>query len=294
MPSAEPLVSIGLPVRNGADTLANTVASILAQDHARLEVVISDNASTDGTEEVCRELARGDERIAYHRQSENIGLLPNFVATIRLARGEYFRWLGDDDWLAPDAISRSVQAFAADERLVLVTSSVEYIGADGSTSSGAYEGSALGDADPVVRFQEWLHLLNESHLLLDPLYGMVRRAPVAPFARRPMLGEDEVFAARLSLLGPWAHLPQVLVRRHRGDERAADIGRRLGLPGWHPRVALALQSRELLRLVREAGLTPAQRRRADAAVAGWYVRRQGRTAVRRTRKLARLVLKSSS
>jgi hypothetical protein len=140
-----------------------------------------------------------------------------------------------------------------------------------------------------MRFTEWLRLLNESHLLLDPLYGMVRRAPVAPMARRSMLGEDEVFAARLALSGPWAHLPRVLVRRHRGEERAADIGRRLGLPGWHTRVALALQGRELLRAVRESDLTPAQRRQADAAIARWYLRRQGRTAVRRGRKLARLV-----
>ena len=72
-------VSIGLPVRNAGDRIADVVRSVLAQDHQNLELLITDNASTDGTEEVCRELARSDSRIAYHRQPQNIGLLNNFV-----------------------------------------------------------------------------------------------------------------------------------------------------------------------------------------------------------------------
>src|SRR5262245_55907722 len=98
MRQADTLVSVGLPVRNGAQTLRAVVSSVLTQDHELLELVICDNASTDGTEELCRELARGDKRIVYHRQPRNIGILNNFTYTMRLARGTFFRWLGDSDW----------------------------------------------------------------------------------------------------------------------------------------------------------------------------------------------------
>src|SRR5262245_37698315 len=115
MPSSDVLVSVGLPVRNGEHRLTGVVKSVLGQDHENLELVISDNASTDGTEEVCRELARGDSRIVYIRQPENIGLLNNFIAAMRAARGTYYRWVGDDDWLAPSCVSRCVEAYAADD-----------------------------------------------------------------------------------------------------------------------------------------------------------------------------------
>jgi len=63
--------------------------------------VISDNASDYGTEEMCREFARSDARVRYHRQSRNIGLVPNFNAVLHLARGTYLKWIGDDDRLRP-------------------------------------------------------------------------------------------------------------------------------------------------------------------------------------------------
>src|SRR5690348_7832467 len=126
MSPTDALVSIGLPVRNGAANLAGVIGSVLAQEHSRLELVISDNASTDDTEELCRAAARADPRIRYHRQPENIGLLNNFLATMRLARGEYFRWIGDSDWIAPGYLSRLLDVYAADERLILVTSRLEY------------------------------------------------------------------------------------------------------------------------------------------------------------------------
>ena len=84
---SDALVSIGLPVRNGADRLEEVVWSVLAQEHDHLELVICDNASTDDTEEVSRALAKADSRIVYHRHPENVGLLNNFVSAIRLAKG---------------------------------------------------------------------------------------------------------------------------------------------------------------------------------------------------------------
>jgi glycosyltransferase involved in cell wall biosynthesis len=282
------LVSVGLPVRNAGDRVSDVVKSVLAQDHPDLELVISDNASTDDTEDVCRALAAGDDRVRYHRQSENVGILNNFMTAMRLARGTYFRWIGDDDELEPACVSTGVRAFAADPRLILVTNQVAYSDENGNVETASYDGTALGSDDPVDRFEEMLRLLNESHLLIDPLYGLMRREPVAAIPRRNMLREDEVFATKLALAGPWAHVPQVLSRRNRGRQRLGNIARRLGVPAWQAHFANTLQCQEMLRWLRSADLTGDQRIRARAAVYRMYLRRQQRTVQHRGRKLVRL------
>jgi glycosyltransferase involved in cell wall biosynthesis len=287
METTDALVSICLPVRNGAQRVEEVVWSVLAQDHERIELVISDNASTDDTEEVCRELARKDPRIVYHRHAVNVGLLNNFMAAMKLSKGTFFRWVGDDDWLAPDCVSRSLEAFAEDDRRILVTTRVAYTAPDGVTrTDDRYDGSRLASPDPIVRFTEILRLLNESALLVDPLYGLVRRSPVAAIPRRNMLKEDEVFAAKLALAGPWGHVPEVLAHRNTKLERIGDIARRLGVPSWQARMSSTLQCREILRWLPSAGLTADQQRRARAAVGRMYLRRQRRTYAHRSRKLA--------
>ncbi|MEV4176203.1 glycosyltransferase family 2 protein [Nonomuraea sp. NPDC049709] len=291
MPGSE-LVSIALPVRNGAERLEGVVESVLAQDHGHLELVISDNASTDGTEELCRDLAAGDRRIVYHRHPHNVGLLNNFMHAARISKGAFVRWIGDDDRLDPACLSRAMAAFAADERIILVTTQVGYTGPDGVTRTSPYEGTGLGSDDPVERLSELLRLLNESPLLMDPLYGLLRRGPATEIPRRNMLREDEVFAAKLALAGPWAHVPEVLAYRNTRVERIAGVARRLDVPPWQARLANTLQLRELLRWVAEAELTPERRRRARSAVVRMYARRQRRTVAHRSRKLlamARLV-----
>lgn len=286
------LVSVGLPVRNGAERIKRVVESVLAQDHEQLQLVISDNASTDGTEDLCRDLVKADSRIKYHRNPEDVGLFNNFVQTMRLAEGEFFRWVSDDDSLEPTCVSRSLQAFGEDDRLILVTAQISYTGDDGVTQTAAYEGTRLRSDDPVERFTEMLRMLNESHLLIDPLYGLFRRAPVAAIARRNMLREDEVFATKLALAGPWGHVPEVLAHRNWKHESPSVLARRLDVPDWQARFATTLQCREMLRWLRDVepapGLTDEQRRRARAAVLGMWLRRQQRVATRRSRKLVQL------
>ncbi|MFC0438623.1 glycosyltransferase family 2 protein [Kutzneria buriramensis] len=284
-----PLVSVGLPVYNGVERIEAVVRSVLGQDHADLELVISDNASTDGSEELCRSLAAEDERIVYHRNPVNVGLLNNFVGAIRLGRGEFFRWVGDDDWLAPNCVSRGLDAFAEDPRLVLVTSQVDYTGPDGVTETAPYSGTALRSPDPIVRLREMLRLLNESHLIIDPLYGMVRREPIVRIERINMLREDEVYATKLALAGPWGHVPEVLAKRNWKHEKPATLARRLDVPAWQAHFATTLQCRAMLDYVRQTdALNDDQRRQAMVEVGKMYARRQRIVATRRARKLVRM------
>jgi glycosyltransferase involved in cell wall biosynthesis len=288
--ASEPLVSIGLPVRNGERRLGEAVRTVLDQQYGRLELVISDNASDDGTEEMCRELARADSRVRYHRQQRNIGPVPNFNAVLHLARGTYFRWIGDDDRLTPSYVSRCVEVLNDDRELILVTTQQGHVSPDGAVESVTYAGTKLRSLRPAERFAEMLRLFTDSHLLLDPLYGVMRRDRVVHVPRPIMLREDEIFAARLALAGPFGHVGEVLsYRGFKPFPRLHVRARNLGVPPWQARVGSVLQCRELLRAIREAALSPEERRQASAAVGGMFLRRQRVTAARRSRKLARLM-----
>lgn len=101
----EPLVSIGLPVFNGQEYLKKSLESLISQDYKNIEIVISNNASLDGTESICLDYARLDPRIRYYKFSENKGSLKNFQNVLNKSSGEYFMWAADDDIWSKDWIS---------------------------------------------------------------------------------------------------------------------------------------------------------------------------------------------
>ena len=114
-----PRVTIGLPVYNGQNYLVETLESLLAQTYTDFELVISDNASTDRTEAICRQYAAGDARIRYYRNDENIGASANYNRAFELGRGEYFKWAAHDDLLAPTYLERCVEVLDANPDVVL-------------------------------------------------------------------------------------------------------------------------------------------------------------------------------
>lgn len=282
------LVSVVLPVYNGAEQLESVTKSVLAQDHEHLELLICDNASTDGTEDAARAVAAADERVRYHRHPRNVGLLNNFIGGMRLARGEYLRWIGDSDWIAPDYLTRCLDVFASDHRLILVTSQMAYTGEDGLARVGTRAHPELSGDDPVARFAAVLDMCVGGYLHDDPLYGLFRRSSVLGIDRRNTLREDEIFGARLALAGPWGHVPEPIAHRHRAETTRVSNARLLGVPVWQNAVSSVLQSQLLLASLRPAGLTPAQRRRARSEVAKLYLRRKRNDLERARRKAARL------
>jgi glycosyltransferase involved in cell wall biosynthesis len=288
-----PPITIALPVYNGADTLAPTIESVLSQSHPDLELVISDNASTDDTEEICRDIARADRRVVYRRHATNVGLLNNFVSAAESASGVRVRWLGDDDQIEPDYVARVLEAFAEDERRVLVTTQMVYVGDEGvETVDTGYDPLPMSSSDPVERFAEMLRLLTSGFTLLDPLYATMRR-DLAVMPRRNILREDQVFAARLALAGPWGHVPAPLALRRRGESSAADLARLLGVPGWHRHIRALLQCRELSEWISRSSLDTAQRRRAHVEVLRMYARGKHVSLNRGLAKVERVTSRST-
>src|SRR5215510_7616262 len=100
--NAAPRLSIGLAVYNGENYLAESLDALLGQSYDDFELIISDNASTDGTAGICRRYEKQDSRIRYVRQPRNIGLIPNHSFVIRQARGKLFKMGAHDDLYGRD------------------------------------------------------------------------------------------------------------------------------------------------------------------------------------------------
>ena len=131
MTNSKPLVSIGMPAYNGERYIRQALDSLLAQDYEHFELIISDNASTDGTEQICREYAAKDSRIKFYSNERNLGALANFRAVLALARGPYFMWAAVNDLWEPGFVSELVGLLEATPSAVLAGCRAEKIDYDG-------------------------------------------------------------------------------------------------------------------------------------------------------------------
>ncbi|MEC8210934.1 MAG: glycosyltransferase family 2 protein [Pseudomonadota bacterium] len=101
-------VTVGLVVKNGADTIGRGMESLLAQSFTDFKIIISDNRSDDETPELCKEFARRDQRVKYIRQATDLGQIGNFWFVLGCADTEYFMWAAHDDHWEPDFIAKTV------------------------------------------------------------------------------------------------------------------------------------------------------------------------------------------
>jgi glycosyltransferase involved in cell wall biosynthesis len=256
-----PKVAIGLPVRNGARFLSQAVESILNQTFEDFELIISDNASEDATEELCRTYALQDRRVRYVRNERNAGAAANFNKVFHLARSLYFKWASHDDTCAPTFLERCVSALDADPSAVLAYPSTRLINEDGSLLRSAEEPgifidsygkswrldveprAALGADDPIARFRAVL--LHAA--ICDEVFGLIRASVLSDTSLiGTYYGSDKVLLAELSLLGPYRRIPDPLFHRRchpqqssyqaLGEREYWISGRRPGrvlLPQWN-------------------------------------------------------------
>jgi glycosyltransferase involved in cell wall biosynthesis len=151
-----PRVSIGLPVYNGEKWLAESVDSILVQTFSDFELIICDNASTDGTEAICRRYIQQDSRVRYSRNPVNMGGMRNATLSFQLARGEYFRWAAHDDLCEPTLIERLVEVLDRLPEVVVAVSPSISIDSVGQRLPKCIFGKAEGDHLWFRRRDRWL------------------------------------------------------------------------------------------------------------------------------------------
>jgi glycosyltransferase involved in cell wall biosynthesis len=232
-------VTVGVPTYNRAGPLARALESVLAQKHTDIELVVSDNASTDGTPAICAGFAERDERVRILRQPHNVGLTENFNRLLREASGELVMLLADDDWLEPTYVEQCLAALDADPGLVVASGGARYH-RDGAIVSHGAEVDVL-DEEPARRVRRWFAAVQDD----VSIYGLIRRhALEAVLPMRNCLAGDWLLIGRLAMAGKIATVRQTWVNRSAAgtSESYARMVRSMGLTDFeerHPHIAIA-------------------------------------------------------
>lgn len=281
MPGTRPPVSIGLPVRNGENYLAEALGSLLTQTMGDFELLISDNASDDDTEAICRDAAT-DPRVRYVRQDTNIGAAANYNLVFQHSEGEFFRWASHDDISAPNHLRRCLDAFqGAPADTVLVYPRTLLIDDEGRSLGMHPDNLEMTDASPRRRLQK----LATNWGLCNPVMGLMRRNA----AQRTRLidtfpSSDLVFLAELALQGRVVEIPEPLFLRRIHEGSAMQGTATTDAAAWLDpnspsrrrrahRSTLPLLA-EILRSIARCDLSPIERAETGAAVsASWILQR---------------------
>lgn len=279
--STAPRLTIGLPVYNGEKYVAESLDALLGQSYTDFELVISDNASTDSTGDICRDYEQRDSRIRYFRQPRNIGLAPNHNFTVDRAQGELFKWASNDDLYARDLVERCVDALDQHPDAVLAHSWTAFVDDSGAVTK-AYE-YPLSTASPQApeRFRSMLFDSGG-----DDDYAVIR----TDVLRRTAMAEsyhhaDRTIIAELSLHGRFHQVPEWLYFRRDHPDRAerANPTMRSRCANMDPRRADRLRNPAVrlygeyvwayISMIRRAPLSAADRRECYRHLASWFTSR---------------------
>lgn len=209
-----PLVSVGIPVYNEAAFLNESLESLLAQDYPRIEFIISDNASTDETPEICTRAAALDARVVVLRSETNEGSTANFIRCLEAAKGELFLWAGGHDVWSSNMISQCAMALECHPGAVIAVPESRWIDASSQP---------FGDRASVLDTRGMEPLARVFTLLwanMHPIYGLMRTAVLRSSGPIPNFpGADLVLLLRLIIQGDFVPASSALWSRRQARTR---------------------------------------------------------------------------
>ena len=197
-----PDVTIGMPLYNEESFVDAALTALLAQSNRNFEIIISDNASTDRTAEICHRFVANDPRVRYHRNTVNIGAAANFDKVIHLARGRYFLWAGGHDLWDDDLLARSVAAL--DERQDAVIAGAECVWLD-VTGVRMSRRSGFSDTSGMSSIERFFTVLWGN---MHPILGLIRTDALARTSGvQSCMGADLLLLTELALRGDIVFVP---------------------------------------------------------------------------------------
>ena len=222
----QPLVTIGIPTYNRAALLKRSIESALNQHYQNIEVIVSDNASTDGTESVCRYYSGKDTRLKYIHHSKNRGPTANFIDVLKNASGYFFMWLGDDDWIDQGYVTACVKELMLDKHLALVSGVPRYY----KNGQSAYVGYVFN----LSYDSAWERVIAYYLKVKDngTFYGLMRTAQLQQIEMRNTMGGDWLLIASIIFMGKSKVVFEISVHRELGGATLSfrKIANSLGLP----------------------------------------------------------------
>jgi glycosyltransferase involved in cell wall biosynthesis len=218
-----PRLSIGLPVYNGERYLAESLEALLGQTYEDFELIISDNASTDGTPDICRRYEKQDARVRYLRQERNIGAARNHDFLLKQARGELFKWAASDDLYARDLIGRCVDVLDEQPDVVLAHCYTAAIDEAGKVTQSLKYPLNTSSASAPERFRTMLFGTGENDyglLRADDNYGVMRTAALRRVTPQgSYYHADRVLTTEIALHGRFWQVPAWLYFRRDHSDR---------------------------------------------------------------------------
>ena len=195
-------IVVGMPVYNAETTVSDAIASVLAYPYDDLKLLISDNASTDETQNICRRFAARDDRVELVTQSRNIGAEANFDYVLSAAQSRYFMWAAGDDVRSPNFLESCATFLDTHEDYVGATCPVRFKGAE-------FDPRNMGDRsieldDPHERMLAFLTGIHAN----GRFYSLLRRSALDSWLGedKNYLGADWALVIRLLRLGKFARL----------------------------------------------------------------------------------------
>lgn len=205
-----PLVTIGLPVYDSEKHLRQSMDSLLAQTYADFVLIISDNASNDGTQSICQQYAASDARVKYYRNDKNIGNPSNFNRVFNLTTTKYLKWSTADDFWEPTFLEHALSVMERDETIALCYPKTYIVDADGLNPQAYEDRLHLVQEDPVDRFLALISAIGLAHQHL----GVIRTSLLRQtHLLGKHVGSDINLLAELSLYGKIYELPERLFYR---------------------------------------------------------------------------------
>lgn len=219
MKSELPLVSIGVPVYNEERFVEETLTSLLAQDYPNMEIIISDNASTDKTADICQHIAAENPSVIFHRFDENRGATENFQYVLDHSSGTYFMWAAGHDLWSPNTISECVKMLEEIPESSIAIGSSQWIDENGDTMAQVSGWTDTRGMHPVARFFSvfWGNM--------HPVLGLIRKSYLKELGQfRPFAGADLVLLSELSLRGDFLHAAKATWKRRefRHEQKHSD------------------------------------------------------------------------
>jgi glycosyltransferase involved in cell wall biosynthesis len=216
MSQRAPLVSVGIPVRNGEKYIRFAVDSLLAQTLGDLEVVICDNCSTDNTEEICRQYVRLDPRVKYFRNERDLGPAQNHTRCFENSSGKYFRWHAHDDMCAPRYLEAVVPILDQDPTVANAHTWTLVVNDKGEFMREYDYWAKTDHSSPATRFHRLVNVKHRRHVCYE-IFGLMRREQMAQTELEPPFPHgDRFFLVRMALRGRFIEVPErlFLARSH--------------------------------------------------------------------------------
>ena len=288
MAGDKPLVSIGMPVFNGEKYLEKALDSILSQTYEDFEVVISDNASTDKTQQICLKYVKKDDRVSYYRSDRNLGAAWNYNRVFNMSSGPYFKWAAHDDLVAPTFLGECVNILEKDPSIVLCHSKTARCNEFGQVVGFYDHGSVTDSPKPQTRFRDVLDRKGFPWIV----FGVFRRDALIKTRLLPdYVGSDWNLLGEMSLAGRIVEIPQYLLyrrdhsqsytgRHHSNNVKVYDYSKATAWWAGKRKKALVVLPNwrnclEFFRSVQRASLSWSERWSCYGEIGRWLVLRSG-------------------